>query len=124
VDLEIIYCEFLGGFERVEDKVLVVEKEKRKMDMLKKEEETWRQRNRVNWLASRDRNTKKIHSYANFRIHINTIWDIRKVDGSITTIQKDLEKEVVGYFPNIFKEHEHLFIVQQLEVIQTYPRIF
>jgi hypothetical protein len=94
------------------------------MELLKQEEETWRQKSRATWLACGDRNTKFFHSYVNYRRHINSIWDIRKEDGSLVTSQKELEKEVVVYFRNIFKAHEHLSIVHQLEVIQAYPRLF
>jgi hypothetical protein len=47
VDLENLYSSLPGGFEREDDRVLVVEKENRKMELLKQEEETWRQKSRV-----------------------------------------------------------------------------
>jgi hypothetical protein len=34
---------------------LVLEKEKRKRELLKKDEETWRQKSMINWLASETR---------------------------------------------------------------------
>jgi hypothetical protein len=57
-ELDTLYSNFPGGFEKEEDKVLVIEKEKRKLVLLRQEEETWRQKSRLNWLASGDRNTK------------------------------------------------------------------
>jgi hypothetical protein len=53
-ELDILYFEFPGGFEKDEEKVLVLEKEKRKLFLLKQEEETWQQKSRINWLASGD----------------------------------------------------------------------
>jgi hypothetical protein len=42
--LDTLYTDFTGGFEKEEDKVLVSEKEKRKLVLLRQVEETWRQR--------------------------------------------------------------------------------
>jgi hypothetical protein len=89
---------------------LVAEKEKRKLDLLKKEEETRRQKIRVTWVASTERNTKFFHSYANYRRHENTIWKIRKEYGSFATSQKDLEHEVVLYF-KIFLKIKRIFLL-------------
>jgi hypothetical protein len=103
---------------------LVAEKERRKLELLKQEEETWRQKNRALWLAAGDRNTKFFHSFSNYRRQHNAIWDIRKEGGSVATSQKELEEEVVVFFRNNYKAQENLSIVHQLEVIQAYPRIF
>jgi hypothetical protein len=104
--------------------VLVIEKEKRKLVLLRQEEETWRQKSRVNWLASGDRNTKFFHAYANSRKQINTIWDITKDDGTIITNNLELQKEAVDYFQNVFKAQDNLAISDQLAVLRNYPRMF
>jgi hypothetical protein len=109
---------------RDEDRERMSEKEKRKLELLKQEEETWRHKSIINWLNSGDKNTKFFHAFSNFRKETNTIWEIKKEDGSVATKQKDLEKEVVTYFEKMFKAQEDLSIIKQLEVIQTYPRLF
>jgi hypothetical protein len=124
MDLDTMYTNFPEGFEKEEDKVLVLEKEKRKMVLLRQEEETWRQKSRLNWLASGDRNTKFFHAYANSRKQINTIWDITKEDGTVITCNQGLQKEAVGFFQNIFKAQENLSISDQLAVLRNYPRMF
>jgi hypothetical protein len=124
VDLDILYSANPGGIMRDDDRERVTEKEKRKLELLKQEEETWRQKRRITWLNSGDKNTKFFHAFANFRKKTNTIWEIRKEDGSVETKHKDLEKEVVTYFEKMFKVQEDLSIIKQLEVIQTYPRLF
>jgi hypothetical protein len=123
-DLDTLYSDFPKGFEKEEDKLLVLEKEKRKLFLLKQEEETWRQKSRINWLASGDRNTKFFHAYANSRKQVNAIWDITKEDGSVVTSQQGIQKEAIGYFQNLFKAQENLTISNQLAVIKEYPRIF
>jgi hypothetical protein len=123
-ELDKMYTDFPGGFVEESVKVLVMAKEQRKMTLLKQEEETWRQKSRVNWLAAGDRNTNFFHAYANSRKQLNTIWDITKGDGTTITNSSDLQKEVGTYFQNLFKAQGNLVITDQLAVLRNYPRMF
>jgi glycyl-tRNA synthetase beta subunit len=105
-------------------KATILDKEKRKLYLLKQEEETWRQKSRVRWLAAGDRNTKFFHAFTNSRKKINTIWDITKEDGTVINKTTDLQKEVVSYFQNVFKAQDNIAISDQLAVLKNYPRIF
>jgi len=40
------------------------------------------------------------------------------------TSNQDLQKEVVGYFQNIYKAQPNLYISDQLVVLRNYPRMF
>jgi hypothetical protein len=124
LDLDTLYTDFPRGFQKEGDKVMVLEKEKRKLELLRHEEETSRQKSRVNWLATGDRNTKFFHAYASLRKKINTIWDITKEDGTIISNKLYLQKESVNYFQNIFKAQKKLAISEQLVLLRNYPRLF
>jgi len=124
IELDTLYSNFPRDFEKEEDKVLILEKEKRKLVILRHEEETWRQKSRLNWLASRDKNTKFFHAYANSIKNNNTIWDITKEDGTMIASNQGLQKEAVGDFRNIFKAQANLSISDQLAVLRNYPRMF
>jgi len=97
-DLDTLYTNHPEGFEKEEDNALVLENEKRKLILLRQEEETWMKKSRLNWLASGDRNTKFFHAYDNSRKLINTIRDITKEDGSVINGNHELHKEDVGFF--------------------------
>ena len=124
VDLDILYSTNLGGIMRDDYMESMSEKEKRKLELLKQEEETWRHKSIINWLNSCDKNTKFFHAFSNYIKENNTISEIRKEDGSVATKMEDLEKEVVTYFEKMFKVEEDISIIKQLEVIHTYPRLF
>ena len=102
----------------------VMEKEKRKIILLRQEEKTWRQKSRINWMASGDRNTKLFHAYASARKQVNAIWDITNEDGPIISNTPDLHKEVVDYFQTILKAQNNIVISDQLDILRNYPRMF
>jgi hypothetical protein len=57
--------------------------------ILEKEEQTWRQKSRVVSIKEGDNNTKCFHQFADFCKNMNTIWEIRAVDGSMVCSFKD-----------------------------------
>lgn len=54
----------------------------KKKDLLTKEEIEWRLKSRATWLSEGDRDTKFFHKYTSHRRNINTIWEIKRQDGS------------------------------------------
>ena len=48
MELDTLYTNYPGGFKKEADKVMVLEKERRKLVILRQEEETWRQKRRLN----------------------------------------------------------------------------
>jgi hypothetical protein len=52
---------------------------------LEKEEKEWRLKSRALWLEVEDNNMKYFHQYVNLRRNLNTIWEIKNEDGSISS---------------------------------------
>ncbi|KAL9677317.1 hypothetical protein QQ045_005545 [Rhodiola kirilowii] len=71
-------------------------------EWLAREELTWRQRSRVEWLKEGDSNTKYFHSRASQRRKRNTVNKIKDSNGSWITDEIEMCKEAVNYFSNIF----------------------
>jgi hypothetical protein len=94
------------------------------LTLLRQEEVTWRQKSRINWLASGDRNTKFFHVFANARKQINTIWGITKEDGNVISSDQGLQLEAVDFFQQLYKAQPNLDITDQLAVLKNYPRMF
>jgi len=122
-DLDSFYSEYLRGFESDDDKFMVLEKEKRKIFRLFEKEEAWTQKSRINWISSRDTNTKFFHAYENGRKQVNPIWEITE-DGTSVASQNGLQNKSLGYFQSLFNSQKNLTISNQLTVISAYPRIF
>ena len=68
-------------------------------NILKGVEERWRLRNRAIWMASGDSNTKYFHHFANYRINLNTIWEIKNEEGNSSGNAKEWNVYHAGRMP-------------------------
>lgn len=57
-------------------------------------------------------------------MELNTIWELKGVGGSINHSFKELEVEGVSYFENILRAPNHNRIVEQLQILGNFSRIF
>jgi hypothetical protein len=80
--------------------------EKRIMERINEvlyQEEIWiKQRSRVNWLKSGDRNTAYFHAFASQRKRINTISTLQREDGSWCDDAEEVKEEVQGFYKNLY----------------------
>jgi hypothetical protein len=56
------------------------------------------------WIKEGDNNTKFFHQFTNLCKNMNTIWEIRVVDGSMVCSFKDKVEEGVHHFKTLFQE--------------------
>jgi hypothetical protein len=80
--------------------------EKRIMESINEvliQEEIWiKQRSRVNWLKSGDRNTAYFHAFASQRKRINSISTLQREDGSWCDDVEEIKEEVQGFYKNLY----------------------
>jgi hypothetical protein len=92
-------------------------------EILKYNEEKWRQRSRAIWLKSGDSNTSFFHKFANQRRIHKHIWDLIDDDGNQVKGQADLKLAATKYFGKFYKARGDLFNPQKIEVTELYPRM-
>lgn len=68
----------------------------------KDEEDFWRQRSRLMWLAAEDRNSGYFHAVYKGKRARNRIAVIEKADGTPLYEEADIVGEITSYFQNIF----------------------
>ncbi|KAK3220321.1 hypothetical protein Dsin_014291 [Dipteronia sinensis] len=70
---------------------------------LRREEQTWRQKSRINWLMEGYKNTSFFHSVANGRRRRNLISELT-IDGVTVTDPSCIRSEIFGFFKEHFKQ--------------------
>lgn len=82
-----------------------------------KEEGYWRQRSRIQWLKSGDRNTKLFHQATVERRRKNNISRLQRSDRSWVESEVDIMKECEEYFQHIFKTKGCRGVYEQLQCV-------
>jgi hypothetical protein len=98
--------------------------EAHKLDWLEKEETSWRLKSRALWLEAGDNNTRFFHQYANYRKNINTIWDIKNVEGVKVNSFKEKAEAGAQFFESQFRQPEGCPIQEILSVVSKFPVVF
>jgi hypothetical protein len=88
-------------------------------EVLAREEEMEKQRSRVDWLNSGDRNTGFFHAKARQRTRINKITALKRQDGSVCTNQWELESLAAEFYHHLFSAQEQS---RPEEVVSFVPR--
>ena len=70
---------------------------------LRREDQEWKQKSRINWLKNGDRNTKFYHGIANGRRGRNMIVEIM-LDGNIETDSNGIRRGVFDFFKKHFQK--------------------
>ena len=83
----------------------------KKLIILRKEAETWRQKSWEIWLAQGDGNSIFSHKFVDFRRKYNTVWEIQNDRGECVKGQRNLKVEASHYFSNFYKNNENHSII-------------
>jgi hypothetical protein len=105
-----------------EQKAHIKSLEKKKNQILLNKEKAWRLKSKALWLHAGDENTKFFHHCANGRKNGNTIWNIRKEDGSLAFSFEEFASEGVSFFKSLYKEERRALIDAILQSIQYFPK--
>eukprot|EP00253_Pinus_taeda_P029310 PITA_29310 len=100
------------------------ELERKKQQILKFEEISWRLKSCATWLREGDKNTKFFHHFANKRRATNSIWQIKNENGDLLHSQDDISNEVVKHFKNAYKRESNREFKDILWGIDPFPCMF
>jgi hypothetical protein len=110
------------GFATPDSKEALMVLEKKKRQLLKDQEEMWRQKSRATWLNSGDENTKFFQDFANGRKIRNTIWKLSDSSGREVSSFKDLAQLGKSHFQNLFKDSNQTNMAEILCLALLFPR--
>ena len=84
------------------------------------EEVYWKQKSRINWLRSGDRNTRYFHAVTKRRKVKNTINSIQDEQGVIYRGHSEISQVAVNYFKNLYASegtdpHQYVRVFQNLQ---------
>lgn len=96
----------------------------RRLALLLIKETTWKLKSRAIWIRDGDRNTKFFHSYANFRRHTESIWEIYDSDGNKCQTQQDISRATSTFFQHAYVRKTIDCLEDQLWGIKHYLIMF
>jgi hypothetical protein len=88
--------------------------------LLLKDEITWRQRCRLNWVKSGDLDTIVFNKFASACRNKNYIWEIPSEDGRIHKGQHDLKVAAVNHFQPFFEQNTSANLQTQVSVARLF----
>jgi hypothetical protein len=91
-------------------------------ELLKFEEEYWRQKSRDTWLKSGDCNTKYFHKFANARRNQKHIWEIGDDTGQTFRGQEEIKGEAIRYFKKLYVVDDSRAHVDQANLARLFNR--
>lgn len=104
-------------------KIRISSLEKKKQELLLKEEALWRKKSRATWLREGDRNSKFFHNFANARRAKNSIWNIEDGAGGFLHSQQDISVEASRFFQNLYKRSDN-DALYSLWAMEQLPEMF
>jgi hypothetical protein len=111
-----------GGVSTPESKITLLHLEKRRNKLLKEKEESWRLKSRAIWLASGDENTKFFQAFAKGRRNVNTIWQLKDLEGNLENTFEGMSRLGKKHFQNLFKAENQASIEEVVQMAQLFPR--
>ena len=76
-------------------------------DAARFEEETWKQKSRIQWLNAGDQNTSFFFNMVNSNRNRNKIIKLSREDGSIAKTNHDIETEAINYYKKFLGSETH-----------------
>ena len=110
-----------GGFSSKECKEVLLGLEKHRWVLLGEKEEMWRLKSRAIWLKGGDENTKFFQAYARGRRMGNTIWELRKEEGTVVSSFDGLSAMGVEHFQSLYCAQEESSIAKIVKIASLFP---
>jgi hypothetical protein len=96
--------------------------ESERNDILKNEEEYWRQKSRATWLKCGDRNTKYFHKFSSARRNQKHIWEIDDENGQTIRGQEEIKGEASRYFKQLYVVDGPRAPMEQVNLARLFQR--
>jgi hypothetical protein len=91
--------------------------------LLRDEEERWRIKSRMLWLAGGDKNTRFFHRVACSRRAKKQIWEIEDSTGSIYHSQAEIKSAAYSYYKSFYKAPPAPSLAAQTQTASLFPRM-
>ena len=72
------------------------------------------------WVEAGDKNTIFFHKHDFYRKNLNTIWEISAQTGGMARSQDGIQREVISYFSQLYKDPRKNNIGEQMEVLKLF----